>query len=297
MTDKRLMKGLIAISCAVLIWGSNFVVKVELLNKVSAFTVVYLQTIGALIILLAYIFIKKKKIKMTWDKIMPIAVSGILGMGLYQLFLNFAISKSGAVVASLVTSLLPAMCIIVDTIIFKYKIKAFNMISIGLSFCGVFFIVALNGRIESNLIGLLMLILSNIVWIIYCYFNNKNDKSVDKSIYLFYQVLGCAIVLTPLLLFRDSSDFITLGDINLIWRIVYLALFNSVLSFVLFTYASNVLSVVSLNMFNNGIPIVTIILNFIIYGEKFNILQLAGIIMVFASIIIDQKGRGKELNS
>jgi drug/metabolite transporter (DMT)-like permease len=72
--------------------------------------------------------------------------------------------------------------------------------------------------------------------------------------------------------------------------VIKLAVFGSLLAFVLFIDAIRVIGVTRANVFINLIPVLTAIFSYFILNEQFSVIRIAGVIIVIAGLILSQLG-------
>ena len=109
-----------------------------------------------------------------------------------------------------------------------------------------------------------------------------------------YQVLAGATTTLPLLLvFPVSPSAFTM--LVVLGNLLILGVFNSTFAYFLNIYAIKKIGVTLSNMFLNFLPVVTIIISMILYGEIPAINQIVGgVIILVAVFLLDQDQRNVE---
>ena len=280
--------GFAAITVTVLIWGSTFIVKEVLIGLMDPVQLVFLQSLGAALLFAVIGALNRSSFRADKRHIVFFLISGMIGIGIYQVILNIAIGMIGGVLSSILAGLLPAMCLISDFLLYKKKTNIFGLCSIIGAFAGVMLIIGASAPGEFSLAGCLLMLFSNCFWIYYCYFVRTKPASVDTNIFLFYQMIGGAVVLIPyVLLYPLDTAVFSQWDVQ--WRFAHLVLLPGMLSYLLFFYAVNALGVVVTNIANNLIPIATLLCNFLIFGQSITLIQAVGTCIVVAAVSLSSK--------
>lgn len=281
-----------AIISAVFIWGSSFIVKPSLFAVIDPVQVVFLQSIGGVILLGSKHLLERKSFRISRSEAFFIMISGGLGIALYQIILNYAIGLIGGVICSIFTALIPAMCLLVDTGIFKKPWNLFSIISIALSFAGVLLIVSMAGAGEFSLLGYAVALFSNGVWIYYCYFTNRRRTTATSTVFLFYQLVGCTILLIPYMLLHPL-DVSALAGWKVFGQLAYMIILHGVLAYYLFIFAVGKLDVVVTNISVNLVPIAALLCNYLFLNELISVAQALGAALVIFAVMLSSRAVGK----
>ncbi|MDR2161820.1 MAG: DMT family transporter [Desulfovibrio sp.] len=281
-----------AIISAVLIWGSSFIIKPSLFAVVDPVQVVFVQSLGGVLLLGAKNLLERKNFHLGRSDALFVMVSGVLGIAVYQMLLNYAIKLLGGAICSILTALVPAMCLLVDIGVLKKNWNLSSLISIVLSFAGVLLIVSMSGAGELNLLGYAAVLFSNGVWIYYCYFTSRRKTNATSTVFLFYQLVGCALLLTPYMLLHPL-DVTALIDWKTFWQLAYMVVLHGILVYYLFIFAVGKLDVVVTNIFVNLVPIVALACNYLFFHELINTAQATGTALVILAVMLNSRSVGK----
>ena len=287
-TGKSIPLGFTAITAAVIIWGSTFIVKPVVFGYVDPIQVIFLQALTGAVIFGGMVLFEGGSFRVKGKDLLFIVFSGMIGITLYQILLNIAIGMVGGVISSIFGALIPAMCLLSDAWVFKKKPNKLGICSIVAAFTGVLLIIGADGMGGYNPLGLILLVISNAVWIYYCYFSGRKPTTVRGSVFLFYQMSGCALMLIPYLAaYPLDMSALALWDVQ--WRLAHLMLLPGALASLFFFYAVNSLGVVVTNIANNLIPIVTLLCNFVFFGEIITPVQAVGTCVVVAAVTLSSR--------
>ncbi len=110
-----------------------------------------------------------------------------------------------------------------------------------------------------------------------------------------YQNLIGVLMFAPLFFIFEYNDFINTKFSSEAWIPLFeLAFFASTLAFMFFTYGIKHIGATRANTISNLIPIVTALFSFLILDEKFSFINISGIIIVVAGLILSQLNRKKK---
>ncbi len=114
-------------------------------------------------------------------------------------------------------------------------------------------------------------------------------KKYNAPTIVTYQNFIAIFYFLPFWLFFESKQFVnTAFDGTAFWAIIKLAVFASVMAFILFTYSLKYLGINRSNMFINMIPVLTAVLAWFILGDPMNLRKFIGIFIVIAGLFVAQ---------
>jgi len=149
---------LIAIIATSIIWGLSFLsmkVSVGLLPPMTLALVRFL--IGSVVLSIIYLIMEKEK-RLNKKDIPILALSGFIGVSAYFYFANNGIQYISASSASIVIAAIPIFTLIAEIIFLKAELTKKKIISVAVSFLGVYLIVGFSsgGASEGSLKGYLL---------------------------------------------------------------------------------------------------------------------------------------------
>ena len=284
--SRQKIAGFIAMTLAVIIWGCCFTIRGSMVKHVSSGGIVFLQALIAFIVMLLYNLLKRHQIRYQKNDMVLMMTAGILGIAAYQLSVNTAMKYVSSTIAAVFCGLVPVLCYIIDVVVYKKKFYIIAGFSIIASLFGVL-IMSMNIDLSFGYKGILLLIFADVIWIAYCIVNKKAEPIAGNSVILMYQFLGAVICS----FFFTSSEGLKaiLFHREYATAIVFLAVFNSMIATYLFLFGLSRLGLTITAVMDNTIPIVTLIINFVVFGEPIYIQQIIGVFMIFVSVVIISK--------
>ncbi len=243
MNNKR-TTAYFALLITTVIWGIAAPVIKYTLQFIQPFSFLFWRFLITSIVFLPLFFIykKKKKIKLTLNKIIKLSVLGFLGttFGLSLLFVGF--NYTTAIDGSLIYSIAPILVVIGGAIFLKEVVTKMERIGTILAFLGSFIVVIqplLEGGAfaSKNIYGNILIFISAVSWAAYCLlvrkfeFKEKTDPLILTAIGFF----AGSITIIPLFLLEQSTSFqlLTINHLALP-GILFMSLLSSVVAY--FTY-------------------------------------------------------------
>lgn len=198
---------------ALLLFGMNGIVAGNI--HLNSYEIVLLRTLLGSLLLVALLFITKKK--MTWTKnkkdLIYIAVSGI-AMGVSWMFLYEAYAQIGVSISSLLYYSGPVIVMVLSPLLFKEKLTAFKIIGFVAVLVGIFFVNNNTFSVNGNTFGILCGLLSAVLYAIMVIANKKAthikglENSAIQLIISFLTVFIFVAFKNGFSIHIDSSDWI-----------------------------------------------------------------------------------------
>jgi len=139
--DKKIYP-IISIIFTVIVWGLSFLSIKVTVEIIAPMTLGLIRFLIASILLGVIVLFRKENLKLNKKDLPIMILSGFLGITIYFYFENNGIKTMKASSASLVIGTIPIVTYILDSIIYKTKITLFKVISIIISFIGVYLLVS-----------------------------------------------------------------------------------------------------------------------------------------------------------
>lgn len=282
--DKKILP-LVSIIFTVIIWGLSFLSIKIVVAIIAPMTLALIRFFIATILLFGIVLFKKENIKIAIKDIPIMVICGFVGITIYFYFENNGIKNLKASSASLIIATIPIFTIILDSIIYKSRITFLKVISILISFMGVYLLVikASDSGIN-NPKGYVMMFLAVLSWVIYSIIIKPLFDKYSRLVIVFYHTLFGTILFIPFSIFEKTNW--NLIDINIILNLLYLGVFCSALAYLTYIYALEKLGISVSSLYLNIIPVVAVIASILILKESLSFIQMIGGIFIIISVYI-----------
>lgn len=275
---------LMAIIATSIIWGLSFLsikVTVAIIPPMTLALTRFL--IGSAVLTIIYL-LKEKERKFNKKDIPFFALSGALGVSAYFYFENHAISLISASSAALIIAAIPIITLVAEAIFLKVKLTKKKIISVIISFIGVYFIVSTNNGAmgSSSWKGYLLMLGAVLVWVTYTIITKPLYEKYSQISIVYFQTLFGTLFLIPFTIFETTNW--SLVDNVIILNIIFMGVFCSAIAYYFYIYAMDYLGVATTSLFLNLLPIITVIASYFILKEKISIYQIIGGALVIFSV-------------
>lgn len=288
------IKAVIYMIIAIFIWGVSF------LSIKTVVQVVPPMTQGAIRFSISavclYIFSRKKVelFKIDKEDIKYFVLAGLVGITLYFYFENSSMIYLDASIASLLIATIPIFTLLGEFLIYKIKLTNTKIISVLISILGVYLIIGnINFKDSKNVeLGLLLMLGSVLAWVAYSFLTTKLYSKYKPVTINFYQTIVGVIGFVPFAMFEKVD--VSKVTVNIIFHLLFLGVFCSAIAFLLYTIALGELGASRSSVFLNIMPAITVVSSYLILGERINILQILGGVIVIAAVVLCEKKPKKE---
>lgn len=285
--------GLLAMGIVVFIYGVSYIAREAIGTHMSTFAILAIQMGIMAIVFTLYNLISKKSFRMQKKDIPWIIASGLFGTTFFHGATILSVNSLGATVSSLLYGFAAAFALIIEILLFKRKKTILGIISILMSFAGIYILMDMNLQdlASTNFKGYLLGLASVVSWVIYTFLGDKISADYEKTVVLNYQALVGVITTLPVVLLHPLSlDVLTKPVV--IGNLLILGLFNSTIAYFLNMYAIKQIGVTLSNLFLNFLPVVTMLLSIVLYHTLPTSKQILGGLLILLSVFMldrDQK--------
>jgi len=294
--EKKKTLALFAIIATAIIWGLSFLSIKVAVAVIPPMTLALMRfVIGSTILSIIYRYKEKEK-KLHREDIPIFALSGFIGVSAYFYFENNGISLIPASTASIIIAAIPIFTLIAEAIVFKNKLTPKKILTVIISFVGVYFIVGSSrgDLTSSSLKGYLLMFGAVLAWVVYTIITKPLYKKYSQIAIVFYQMLFGTIFLIPSVFFETTNW--SLMDTTIVLNIIYLGVFCSAAAYFLYIYAMDYLGVSTTSLFLNLLPIIAVIGCYFILNEKIGMNQvIGGFLVIFAVFLVNSEKIDKEI--
>lgn len=272
----------------ILIWGTTFISTKILLTQFSPEEILAYRFFLAFLILIV-IYPRKIKVLPIKEEILFFLL-GATGISLYYWTENLALKYTYASNVGLISSSIPIFTALIAHFIYnneKFTINiflGFIIAIIGIS------IVVYNGKVlKLNPKGDLMAIISAVLFSIYSILIKKVNDKYDQLFIVRKTFFYGIVTMLPILFISKVYIFKVLSlDINLVLNLLFLSVFASVLCFLMWNKAINIIGSIKTTNYIYLVPLITMISSNIILGENISGLMLLGGSLIFVGVYVNQ---------
>ncbi len=288
-------KAYIMLVCASLFWAGNFIVgKYAFLTDIPPLSLVFYRWTLVWFILLPFTYKEIIKYKdIIFHNLPLLFLLGFTSVGLFNSFTYLALIHTQVINASLFNAAIPAIIILLCFLFKVEKTNKFQILGLIISVLGIIAIITkLNLDILLSLNfnkGDLIMVGGALTWGIYSTLL-KRKKFTLPLLTLVHVIctLGLISVL-PQFLYEYTNGQVIKFDINLVYTLIFLALFPSIGSYYCWAGAVSIVGANRAGISLSLIPLFSTIFAIGIYDEKFQFFHLIGAILIILGLFLSNK--------
>ena len=267
-------------------WGLSFIASKHALSSgFSPMMLALVRYVMASACLLPMTLMKEKRLRLRRADILPMALSGLMGITLYYFFEYQGISRTSTVNASLILAAIPILTMVVETVVDRRRMRGPQIAGAVISVAGTAIIV-LGGSSEgaASLAGDLLILGASVVWVAYIFISRKLRDGYSSLSMNTWQALIALVTLIPMAL-ADPCDLGAIPASGWLAAAV-LAVICSALCYWLYGNALHEMSPLASAIFINLIPLTTLLGGVMLLGETLTWQAALGGAMIIGSIFL-----------
>jgi drug/metabolite transporter (DMT)-like permease len=270
------------------VWGSTFVVTKQVVAEIPPLSLSFIRVaIGALVLLPVGIYRFRRTLPRPRLPMGAIAGLSAIGVAIYYLSFNAAMSMISAAQSALVQSCIPAMTALTGIVMLRERATRTRLLGVGLSIAGVLIVFsgATGNALASSLPGNLLMLVSVVAWGIYTALA-KRIADHDPLVVTTLIITGGALMLLPFALVEMHGR--PLPDISAeVWiAVTYLGAVASGAAYLVYNYALRHMDAGQAGVFANLIPIVGVLSGVLVLHEPLSARAILGGCIVMLGVAV-----------
>jgi drug/metabolite transporter (DMT)-like permease len=215
---------------------------------------------------------------------------GILGVSIFNTFIYIGMHGTTVTNTVLVNAINPVLIVIVSWLGFNDRISLVQIAGIVISFLGLIWIITRGNPAAVLALQFarsdLWILAAAFSWALYTVLLRQYPSELDSKSFLTALFIAGLIFLLPFYIF----EFLTTKPITLnaasISGTVYLSIFPSIFAYIFWYKGVRAVGANKAGVFNYFIPVVSIVLAYFIFDERFKSYHLPGIFFIFFGIFL-----------
>lgn len=266
----------------IILWGSAFPMIKIALNEFSAESLSAFRLILATIILLPFVIIKKLPTPELRD-IPVIFILGFCGFVIYHTALNFGETLISAGISGILVSTTPIFSSALAYIFLKEHFSKWNWLSSLVAFIGISIIsISKDDYTTINVLGVLIILLASFSESLYFTFQKKYIEKYGFIAFTLYTIMASSPFM--LIFIPEIINDIHGATFTSIVSVLYLAIFPTIIPYVLLAYIVKSVGVSDATMSLYLTPIVSLLLSYLFLDELPTTLAIIGGIITLLGV-------------
>jgi drug/metabolite transporter (DMT)-like permease len=289
--DRRNLAVYFSLVLAMIFWGYSFIWYKKAYPEFQPITIIFFRMIISGPLLLVFSIFAGRIIWPQQKDFKYFLLLSVFEPLIYFLSESYGMKYISSTLASIIIATIPLFTPFIG-MFYGEKLTANNYLGMIVSFLGVIMVVRVEGTIaEAPFIGILLMFIAVFSTQGYAMALKKLSAKYNALTIVSFQNLMGALYFLPLFLLIDFHEFqwrdYTLQDFR---PVIYLAIFASTFSFILFIQGVKKIGVAKSMVFTNFIPVVTALLATQALGEKMTLLKGLGILVTMLGLFMSQAG-------
>ena len=264
-------KAYIMLVCATLFWAGNFMIgKYAFFTEIPPLSLVFYRWTLVWIILLPFTYKEIIKYKDTILNNLPLLFFlGFTSVGLFNSFTYLSLVYTQVINASLFNTAIPAIIIL---LCFLFKVEKTNKFQILGLIISVFGILAIVTKLNLDILlslnfnkGDLIMIGGVITWGVYSTLLKKKKFTLPLLTLVHVICTFGLIIVFPQFLYEYSNEQLIKIDVNIVYTLIFLALFPSIGSYYCWAGAVSIIGANRAGIFLSLIPLFSTIMACLLY--------------------------------
>ncbi len=293
------VKGHMAMIVANMAWGlmSPFVKAVVVNSNIDAWTIVAYRVTGAAIAFwTASMFIPKERIP--FKDLRWLVLGALFGIILNQGVFVFGVSYTSPINASIVTTTLPIIAMVISAFYLKEPVTWKKLVGIAIGATGAIVIIvnSASGKSfgELGLKGILLCFMAQFSYAIYFVFFKNIIKKYHSITIMKWMFLFSACIYLPLTWSNISGVDYANMSVTTMGQLAFIVLGSTFLSYMMIPIAQKYLRPTVATMYNNVQPIVAATAAVMLQLDSFGWPKVFAIVLVFAGVYLVTTSKAKE---
>ncbi|HDC7930209.1 TPA: DMT family transporter [Staphylococcus aureus] len=266
----------------IILWGSAFPMIKIALNDFSAESLSAFRLILATIILLPFVIIKKLPTPELRD-IPVIFILGFCGFVIYHTALNFGETLISAGISGILVSTTPIFSSALAYIFLKEHFSKWNWLSSLVAFIGISIIsLSKDDYTTINVLGVFIILLASFSESLYFTFQKKYIEKYGFIAFTLYTIMASSPFM--LIFIPEIINDIHGATFTSIVSVLYLAIFPTIIPYVLLAYIVKSVGVSDATMSLYLTPIVSLLLSYLLLDELPTTLAIIGGIITLLGV-------------
>ena len=218
---------------------------------------------------------------------------GFTSVGLFNSFTYLSLVYTQVINASLFNTAIPAIIIL---LCFLFKVEKTNKFQILGLIISVFGILAIVTKLNLDILlslnfnkGDLIMIGGVITWGVYSTLLKKKKFTLPLLTLVHVICTFGLIIVFPQFLYEYSNEQLIKIDVNIVYTLIFLALFPSIGSYYCWAGAVSIIGANRAGIFLSLIPLFSTIMAIFFFNERFQLFHLIGSVLIILGLFLSNK--------
>lgn len=294
MTDGKIsIKAALAIITTVTLWASAFVVIRIGLQGYHPGSLALLRYLIASAGMLVLYLMSPKRSKIAPKDILPLALTGIIGIGIYNITLNYGEVSVTAGISCFIVSMIPVAVMLLAVLFLGEVVSLKRWIGFIISVCGVTIIAISHSsgdeRLDRGIIYLLIAMLSGGIYSVLSRVLAVKYRPIELTAFIIWSGTLLMLIYLP-----DLHKDLHTATLKSTLAVIYLGIFPAIGAYAAWSYVLRYIPASRASSYLYAMPLVATLLGWLLLSEVPHWLGLVGgIIALLGAYIANQRPIGR----
>lgn len=280
--------GILLVVLATACWSTSgiFISLIHAETGITAVGLAFWRDLSTfLILLLGIVIFRRDLLKVSRRDLPWLIAMGMISIGFFHVLWNTAVLLNGASISTVIQSNAPIFVTIMGWLLWKEPLTLRKLVAVVLAVAGTVLISRLDvqGGMQITLYGVIIALLAAVAYGTYSLFGKKLGNSYNPWTILIYVFGFGTLALAPL---QFSSPLPWPVTQKAAFSLIALVMLTTITGFVLYTFGLRRLQASVASITANTEVLFASILAYIILGERLNMTQIVGAVLIVSGVIL-----------
>ncbi|MDY6277077.1 MAG: EamA family transporter [Bacteroidales bacterium] len=283
--------GNLACFAAYAIFGFNIISckNISIDGNITPMALFCLRSFGATALFWLWSAVTGRKERIEKGDFWKIALASFLGLFLTQVSFLFAITKTTAIDASIMSTLSPIMTLIISAIVIKERITWSGVAGIALSLTGVFILIfncvsIRSGADSTSVWGIIGMIINTLSFASYVGIFKPLIQKYSVVTFMKWMFLFSSLMALPFSFGAFSASNLAAVPMDVMWQVLYVVVFATFVAYFLIPIGQKRLRPVVVCMYTYVQPVIAMVIALAMGLDTLNALKIMATVLVFTGV-------------
>ena len=291
MKNSSTLTGNLACFAAYAIFGFNIVSckSIAIDGNITPMALFCLRSFGATVLFWIWSMFTAPKEQIARRDVWKVALASFLGLFMTQLSFLFAITKTTAIDASIMSTLSPIMALIISAIVIKERITWSGIAGIALSLVGVLILIfncvsIRSGADSTSIWGLLGMVVNTLSFASYVGIFKPLIQKYSVVTFMKWMFLFSSLMALPFSFKAFGASNLAAVPMDVMWQVLFVVVFATFVAYFLIPIGQKRLRPVVVCMYTYVQPVIAMVIALAMGLDTLNALKVLATVLVFTGV-------------
>ena len=291
MEKNEALVGNLACFAAYAIFGFNIVSckSIALDGNITPMALFCLRSFGAAALFWLWSLFFGPRGQIAKGDLWKVAVASFLGLFMTQLSFLFAITKTTAIDASIMSTLSPIMTLVISAIVIKERITWSGIAGIALSLVGVLILIfncvsIRSGADSTSIWGILGMVVNTLSFAAYVGIFKPLIRKYPVVTFMKWMFLFSSLMALPFAFGAFRASHLAAVPMDVVWQVLFVVVFATFIAYFLIPIGQKRLRPVVVCMYTYVQPVIAMVIALALGLDTLNALKIIATLLVFTGV-------------